>query len=895
MGLNMTSHEIRRAFLNYFAARGHRQVASSPLVLPNDPTLLFANAGMNQFKDVFTGRDERDYQRATSSQKCLRVSGKHNDLETVGRTPRHHTFFEMLGNFSFGDYFKKDAIAYAWELLTEVYALPPDLLWITVFKGTGELPPDEEAAAIWRDQIGVPAERILHLGEKENFWRMGDSGPCGPCSEIHFDLGEHLTSVSGPCTPETDERRFLEIWNLVFMQFDQNIDGKLTSLPAPSIDTGMGLERISSVLQGKLSNYDTDLFVPLLAAAAKRAGVLYGQDPETDFSLRVIADHARAFCFLVADGVVPANDKRGYVMRRLLRRAIRHARKLGIDEPFLHEITPIVVEELGAVYPELLASQSAVREIGRIEEQRFSETLAAGLVVLEDAIAALDRSHGNEVRLPGKELFKLYDTFGFPIDLARDIAEERGIQLDEEGFESEMAKQRSRAQASWKQGAVAESAAAYQELLGSGCSSFDGYERSRLDAAKVVALVRAGNLVDTLSEGEEGEIILDRTPFYAEAGGQVADTGYLNAPLGRAVVKDVRMPARGLIVHQVLQETGSISTGAELSAEIDASRRQAIRRNHTATHLLHAALREVVGMHVKQAGSLVAPDKLRFDFSHFAPLTDRAQADIESLINREVLEDQPVESDVMAIDEALGLGAMALFGEKYGNEVRTVKIGRFSLELCGGTHCARTGEIGLVKLVQERGIASGVRRIEAVSGLGSLELFREEHALLRAMEEQLSVPRGKVFLEFERRLEQMRELQKELGRHRKHLVREQLSQKVAEAESVAGVRVFAHRVDDMDPQEMRELADDLRRDLPSGVVVLGRSSGGKASLLVAVTDDLKKRLPAGDLVKALGKIIGGGGGGRPDMAEAGGKNPERLEEALQQAAHLVRQRMESQA
>jgi alanyl-tRNA synthetase len=889
----MTSHETRRAFLDYFVARGHRKVASSPLVLPNDPTLLFANAGMNQFKDLFTGREEREYRCATSSQKCLRVSGKHNDLETVGRTPRHHTFFEMLGNFSFGDYFKQEAITYAWELMTEVYGLPPEMLWITVFEGTDDLPADEEAAAIWRDRIGVPAERILRLGEKENFWRMGDSGPCGPCSEIHFDLGESLTSVSGPSTPETDERRYIEIWNLVFMQFDQKADGTLTPLPAPSIDTGMGLERIASVLQGKLSNYDSDLFTPLLAAASERAGVVYGKDPDVDFSLRVIADHARAFCFLVADGVVPANDKRGYVLRRLLRRAIRHARKLGIDEPFMHEITPIVVEDLGSAYPELLASHSAVLEIGRIEEQRFSETLASGLVVLEEALSGLDGSAGKTARLPGKQLFKLYDTFGFPLDLARDIADERGIELDEEGFKSEMAKQRSRAQASWKQGTVAGSGAAYDELLRGESSSFDGYERFRLDEAKVVAIVKAGEKVQSLQEGEEGEILLDSTPFYAEAGGQVADRGHLTASTGRAEVQNVTAPAPGLIVHHVSLESGSISAGALLSAEIDEPRRQAIRRNHTATHLLHAALREVVGTHVKQAGSLVAPDRLRFDFSHFTSLSDRALADIETLVNGKILEDLPVESDVMSFDDALELGAMALFGEKYGDEVRTIRVARFSLELCGGTHCSRTGEIGLLKVLQERGIASGVRRIEAVSGLGSLELFREEHALLRAMEEQLSVPRSKVLPEFERRLDQMRGLQKELGQRRKHVVREQLAQKIAAAESVAGIKVFAEQVQDMDPQEMRELADDLRRNLGSGVVVLGRSSEGKASLLVAVTDDLKKRLPAGELVKALGKIIGGGGGGRPDMAEAGGKNSEKLGEALAAAPRMVEERMES--
>ncbi len=886
----MTSHETRRAFLDFFAERDHRIVASSPLVLPSDPTLLFANAGMNQFKDVFTGRDIREYKRAATSQKCLRVSGKHNDLETVGRTPRHHTFFEMLGNFSFGDYFKKEAIAFAWELMTEIYGLPHERLWATVFGGTADLESDEEAYTIWRDDIGVPNERILRLGEKDNFWRMGDTGPCGPCSEIHFDLGEDLTSVDGRSTPETDERRFIEVWNLVFMQFNQGGDGAMIPLPAPSIDTGMGLERIVSVLQDKRSNYDTDLFRPLLKAAAERAGVSYGEDMETDFSLRVIADHARAFCFLVADGVVPANDKRGYVLRRLLRRAIRHARKLGIDEPFLEEITPIVIEGMGEVYPELLASREAVLEIGKLEERRFAETLSTGLTVLEDSLAAIADSARKKAVLPGKELFKLYDTFGFPLDLARDIAEERGIDLDEAGFEAEMAKQRARAQASWKGAGGEEVEGIYLELAGRGRSRFAGYDRTSLET-RVVALVREGREVPLLEEGQRGEIVLQATPFYAEAGGQEADRGQLVAPGGRAYVGDVRAPAEGLIVHRVEVESGTVSIGDLLHAKIDEARRGAIRRNHTATHLLHAALREVVGTHVKQAGSLVAAERLRFDFSHFTGLSGTALVDIEQLINGKVLEDLPVEAATVDFDEALRNGAMALFGEKYGDRVRVIRIGDYSMELCGGTHCSRTGEIGLVKLIQERGIASGVRRIEAVSGMGSLGLFRDEHAIVRLLEEQLSVPREKVLAEFERRLEQMRATQKELERQKQRLVRERLAKSVERAATVSGVRVMAERVEGIKPQEMRALADELRRALRSGVVVLGRESGGKASILVAVTEDLKKKLPAGDLVRELGRIIGGGGGGRPDMAEAGGQDADRLDEALGQAAPMVERRM----
>jgi len=889
----MTANETRQTFLKFFADREHRVVPSSPLVLPKDPTLLFANAGMNQFKDVFTGLDRRDYVRATSSQKCLRVSGKHNDLETVGRTPRHHTFFEMLGNFSFGDYFKNEAIQYAWELITQVYGLPEERLWTTVFRGNDSFEPDDESWKIWHDRIGVPADRILKLGEKENFWTMGDTGPCGPCSEIHFDLGEDLTSVSGPSNPETDERRFIEVWNLVFMQFDQQPDGPALPLPAPSIDTGMGLERIVSILQGHRSNYETDLFVPILDAAANRAGVRRGADPETDFSLRVIADHARAFCFLTADGVVPANDNRGYVLRRLLRRAIRHGRKLGITEPFLHEVTPVVIDGLGEQYPELLTATDAIIEIGKLEERRFADTLSTGLQVLEDSLAKLTDDPAPKRTLPGKELFRLYDTFGFPLDLARDIAEERGIELDEGGFESEMAKQRARARASWKKADTAKVAAVYAEISQSVRAEFAGYAAERLDEARVTVLLHDGKPVETLEEGVEGEVVLDLTPFYPESGGQVGDTGYIVAPSGHAEVLDVQRPVEGLIVHRVRLESGSLTRGEAVTAEIDARRREATRRNHTATHLLHAALREVIGTHVTQAGSLVAPDRLRFDFTHFAALSDHAVADIELLVNRKVLEDLPVATLEVDLEEAIEGGAMALFGEKYGDRVRVVRVGEFSVELCGGTHTSRTGEIGLVKLVQERGIASGTRRVEAVSGEGSLAAFRHDYGIVKSLEEQLSVPRDLVLEEVEKRLERVRGLQRELEQQRLRVVRERLLQTTDEALQVAGVRVFARRVEGLGPQEMRELADALRGRLNSGVVVLGRADGGKASLLVAVTEDLKKKIPAGDLVRSLGKIIGGGGGGRPDMAEAGGKNPERLDEALQEVANEVARRMEA--
>jgi alanyl-tRNA synthetase len=886
----MNSRDVRKQFLDFFVERDHRLVPSSPLVLPNDPTLLFANAGMNQFKDVFTGRERRDYTRAASSQKCLRVSGKHNDLEMVGRTPRHHTLFEMLGNFSFGDYFKREAIALAWELCTGVYGIPPERLWVSVFGGSDAVPPDEEAAAIWRDEVGVPAGRILRLGEKENFWRMGDTGPCGPCSEIHFDLGADLTSLEGPSTPATDEARYLEIWNLVFMEFQQEADGALNPLPAPSIDTGMGLERIASVLQDRRSNYDTDLFRPILAAAAERAGTRYGDDAERDFSLRVIADHVRALCFLVADGVVPANDNRGYVLRRVLRRAIRHGRKLGIGEPFLHEVTPVVIDNLGPVYPELVAAADAIVEVGRLEERRFGETLSTGLGLLEKSLA--DLGAAERPVLPGKELFRLYDTFGFPLDLARDIAEERGVRLDESGFEQEMAGQRARAQASWKGGRREAEATIYGDLAGEHATDFRGYEATELDGATVGALLVDGAPVEAIEEGVEGELILDATPFYAEAGGQVGDSGRIAAPSGSAVVLDTRRPAPGLTVHRVRVEQGAVERGDAVHAEVDAARRDAVRRNHTATHLLHAALRDIVGTHVKQAGSLVAPDRLRFDFSHFTGLTDRAVEDVEDRVNEHVLLDTPIETESMKLDDALRAGAMALFGEKYGDDVRVVRIGDFSLELCGGTHCERTGEVGLFKLTQERGIASGTRRVEAITGDVSLERFREVQGTVRELERLLAVSGDALLPEVERRLEHLRALERELEQVRLAGKRAEMARSAEGARTVAGVKLLAQRVDGVGAKELRELADGLRGKLGSGVVVLGRADGEKASLLVAVTEDLKQKLPAGDLVRSLGKIIGGGGGGRPDMAEAGGRDPGRLDEALAASADEIARRLE---
>ncbi len=873
----MKASEVRKTFLEYFSERGHKQVASSPLVLPDDPTLLFANAGMNQFKNVFTGVDSRDYKRAVSAQKCMRVSGKHNDLEMVGRTPRHHTFFEMLGNFSFGDYFKEQAVEFAWELITRVYGIDPGRLWITVFGGSDAAAPDEEAYKIWKDGIGVDPSRILRLGEKENFWRMGDTGPCGPCTELHYDLGKSFRNVKGESNPETDENRFMEIWNLVFMQFDQRDEGEKVPLPIPSVDTGMGLERISAVMQGVASNYETDLFAPLLEAVARRAGVQIGSDPEQDVAMRVIADHARAICFLVADGVIPANGGRGYVLRRILRRAIRYGRKLGIQDPFLGEVTPVVLESLGETYPEIVVAGEAILEIGRLEERRFSETLNTSIQMLEESLAS---AKANSAPLDGKALFRLYDTFGLPIDLARDVAQERGVALDEAGFAAEMTRQRTRAKAAWKGTAGGSRSPVYQALAEKCGNRFAGYYRSRMDGVPVLALLSEGKEVERLEAGAEGEIVLKSTPFYAEAGGQVGDTGVITGSESRVEVLDTVSPASGLNLSRVRVLQGTIRRSETVAAEVDLLRRGAIRRNHTATHLLHAALREVIGPHVKQAGSRVGPDQLRFDFTHFAGLGDRALEDLENLVNRVILDALPVVTEEMETDEAVKRGAMALFGEKYGAHVRVVQVGDFSMELCGGTHCSNSSEIGLVKILGEKGIASGVRRVEAVSGLGALERFREYSSVIRSLESLLAVPGSELPGEVERRLGQTRKLTQELNRLRLGSMRKDLAVQAAEAPEIGGVRYLAARVDGMKPAEMRELADELLRALHSGVLVLGRAGETKASLLVGVTEDLADRLHAGTLVRELAGIIGGGGGGRKDMAEAGGKNPGKLDEAL---------------
>jgi alanyl-tRNA synthetase len=857
----MTSTEIRDTFLAYFRDRGHRVVSSSPLVLPRDPTLLFANAGMNQFKDVFLGREQRDYTRAASAQKCLRVSGKHNDLEEVGRTARHHTFFEMLGNFSFGDYFKEDTIVFAWELVTEVYGIDADRLWVTVLAGDGELQGDEQAEELWRERIGVPGERLRSCGRKDNFWQMGETGPAGPCSELHYDQGPDLGCGRPECDPSCDCDRFLELWNLVFMQYDLRRDGSMTELPKPCVDTGAGLERFAAVLQGHRNNYETDLFLPTLEAVAAAAGVRYGGgDAETDVSLRVVGDHLRAVTFLIADGVLPGPEKRGAVLRRILRRAIRHGKRLGFEGPFLAARTGEIVERMGGSYPELFEARRAIEQVTAQEEEKFARTLSTGLDELESLLDGLAQG----ATLPGGEAFRLESERGVPMDLIRDAVEERGFAVDEEGY------RRAREQHAEVSRAAVRSTYDVKEVspvlreIGSCPVAFRGYEGLIIEETEVVALLR-----------------LSETPFYAEGGGQVGDRGLLVGDRLAVEVADTRSPLPGLIVHRVSVLRGALRAGMTVKAEVDPGSRRGAMAHHTATHLLHAALRELLGTHVRQRGSLVTPDRLRFDFSHFAPVDRGAARDIEQLVNEKIREDIPVEPDEMDFDDALAAGALAFFGDKYADRVRVVRIGDFSLELCGGTHVTRTGEIGLLTLAGERGVSAGVRRVEARAGEAALARVQDAQALLREVEQRVGADESGLLEGLERRMERARTLERENEGLRLRLVQSGGGQGGDEAPALlAGVPVLARRVDGLGRSEARSLADSLRQRHRSVIVVLGREEDGKAALLVAATPDLQGRLHAGRVVRRLAEIVGGRGGGRPDLAEAGGKRPERLDEAL---------------
>ena len=853
----MTSNELRTAFLEYFGEHDHEIVQSSPLVPGNDPTLLFTNAGMVQFKDVFLGTDQRSYSRAATSQRCVRAGGKHNDLENVGYTKRHHTFFEMLGNFSFGDYFKRDAIRYAWQFLTEILELPPERLWVTVFND------DDEAADIWLKEMKIDPERFTRMGEKDNFWAMGDTGPCGPCSEIFFDHGPDVEG-GPPGSPDEDGDRYVEIWNLVFMQFDRSADGEMKSLPKPSVDTGMGLERIAAVMQGVHSNYEIDLFANLIQAIADTLGV----KNDGNASLNVIADHIRACAFLVVDGVLPGNEGRGYVLRRIIRRAIRHGKKLGHDELFFHKLVAPLAKEMGGAYPELVEAQAHVEKVLEKEGRRFAETLHHGMEILEDAIDGLS---GDE--LPGDVVFKLYDTYGFPVDLTADFARERGIGIDHAGFDAAMAEQKSKAKAASKFGMTADGS-----LKTDAESAFLGYEGVE-GSSEVVEIFKDGESAKSLGEGESGAIVLSATPFYAESGGQVGDIGIL-ADDGKLFRVDDTQKSGKANVHYGAVEAGEIRVGDQLDAIVDADRRQAIRLNHSATHLMHAALRNVLGDHVQQKGSLVNEDKLRFDFSHYDAVTAEEIAEIEAQVNDEVRRNVAAETKLMGYDDALESGAVALFGEKYGDKVRVLRFGDFSVELCGGTHVDRTGDIGLFKITSEGGVAAGVRRIEAVTGTGALEFVEANQRMLSDMAGLLKSQPDQALTKVEQLLKRTKELEKELAAARQALVTGQSTDHSGDVKEIGGIKVLATRMDGADAKTLRDAVDRFKDKLKNAIVVVGSVEDGKVRLAAGVTKNNTDRIRAGDLIKPVAEQVGGKGGGRPDFAQAGGSNPDALDRAL---------------
>jgi alanyl-tRNA synthetase len=864
----MKSNEIRASFLDYFRSKGHTIVASSSLVPAADPTLLFVNSGMVQFKDVFLGKEKRAYTRATTSQRSVRAGGKHNDLENVGYTARHHTFFEMLGNFSFGDYFKKDAIQFAWELLTRVYKLSPEKLWTTVYET------DDEAYDLWTKTIGVPRERCVRIGDKpggvkyqsDNFWQMADTGPCGPCSEIFYDHGPGIAG-GPPGSPDADGDRYIEIWNLVFMQYDRDAQGVLTPLPKPCVDTGMGLERIAAVLQGKHSNYEIDLFQDLIRAAARETGQKQLKNP----SLNVIADHIRACSFLVVDGVIPGNEGRGYVLRRIVRRAIRHGYKLGQKRPFFHRIVEDLDRAMGDAYPELRRDKARVAAVLKQEEERFAETLENGMHVLESALAS------GEKLLDGETAFRLYDTFGFPVDLTADICRERGVMLDMAGFEAAMEAQRERARAASKF-----AAAAGLEYAG-GRTEFHGYD--------TLALYREGAQVPLLNAGESGVVVLDRTPFYAESGGQVGDRGELAGPAGTFGVEDTQKVQAEVFGHHGTQKTGVLREGDEVGAQVDGATRRRAMWNHSATHLMHAALRKVLGTHVQQKGSLVDANRTRFDFSHNAPMTEAEIREVERQVNDAIRRNLEVSARVMKFDDAIKAGALAFFGDKYGDEVRVLGMGDVSTELCGGTHVKRTGDIGFFKIVAESGVAAGVRRVEAVTGEGALAWVQEQEAKLHEAAAALKAPVAEVSAKIAQVLDNVKLLERELSKAKSRLASSQGEDLAGQAVDVKGAKVVAASLEGADAKTLRETVDKLKDQLKSAAIVLGAVADGKVSLIAGVTNDLTAKVKAGELVNFVAQQVGGKGGGRPDMAQAGGTEPAKLAAALQSVKAWVEQRV----
>ena len=867
----MTSAELRKTFLDFFVKRGHEQVSSSSLVPHDDPTLLFTNAGMVQFKEVFLGREKRNYSKATSSQRCVRAGGKHNDLENVGYTARHHTFFEMLGNFSFGDYFKREAIQYAWEFLTVDLGLPAEKLWITVYED------DDEAADIWLKEMGVDASRFSRCGAKDNFWSMGDTGPCGPCSEIFYDHGSHIWG-GPPGTPDEDGDRYIEIWNLVFMQYNRDATGNMTPLPHPSVDTGMGLERLAAVMQKVHSNYEIDLFEHLIKAASEVTGCNNLEDK----SLHVISDHIRSCAFLIVDGVLPSNEGRGYVLRRIIRRAIRHGYMLGMENTFFHRLVEPLCAEMGKAYPELNKAKAQVEKVLKLEEERFAETLEQGIKILEQAI---DDMQGT--RITGEIAFKLYDTYGFPVDLTADIARERDLSLDMDGFEKQMNIQRERARAASQFGTVDESTISLD-----GTTEFVGYDRQQEDAT-IIAIIQDGASVDTLGDKEKGMVVLDRTPFYAESGGQVGDTGVLELGKNRFQVEDTQKLGSGVIVHIGQFRGDVVRVGDEAISQIDVESQGRTALNHSATHLLHAALRQVLGDHVQQKGSLVDPDRLRFDFSHFEPVSTEQQREIERLVNQKIRGNEPVETRIMSLEDAKESGAMALFGEKYDEHVRVLRMGDFSTELCGGIHAKAVGDIGLFKVISESGIASGVRRIEGVVAERAIEWIEADEERLQRIADLVKSGRDDLDIKVEQLVQRNRKLEKELDQLKSKLASSAGSDLASSAVDINGVKLLAANLDGVDPKSLRDTMDHLKNKLGSAIIVLAAVSGDKVSLIAGVTKDQTSKVKAGDLIKMVAEQVGGKGGGRPDMAQAGGSQPDALPQALESVQPWVEEKLSS--
>ena len=874
----LAANEIRELFLSYFEKRGHRRVPSSSLVPAGDATLLFANAGMVQFKRTFLGEEVRDYKTATTSQKCMRVSGKHNDLENVGRTPRHLTFFEMLGNFSFGDYFKREAIEHAWGFVTGDLGLGVERLAVSVFRD------DDEAYDLWHDGIGLPAEKIYRLDEKENFWSMGDTGPCGPCSEIHIDFGINAVCPSAVCDPSCDCGRWIEIWNLVFMQFDRDASGTMNPLPRPSIDTGAGLERLTAVLQDVPTVFDTDAFAPIHARTQAIAGVTRGADPEKDVSMNVVADHVRALTFLIGDGVLPANEGRGYVLRRILRRAARHGVLLGIERPFLHEVADTVIDEMSPAYPDLAERRAFITQRIQREEERFLETLTHGLGLLEDEIAKLEDS-GERV-LPGEVVFKLYDTFGFPVDLTEDILRGKNLSLDQDAFDSAMDAQRTRARASWKGAGGEAGNAAYGALAAEHKTSFCGYDLLET-SSPIVAILADGESVSEAGAHTEVGIVVEESPFYAESGGQVGDRGVITTSDARVEITDTQRPMGELVVHRGRVAKGTVRLGEPAVLSVDAEARAATVRNHSGTHLLHAALREVLGPQAMQKGSLVAPDRLRFDFTHDTPVSTEEIERIEDIANRWIETNATATVREMPYKEAIEAGAVAIFEEKYGDHVRVIQFGDFSTELCGGTHAQATGEIGLLKVVGESGIASGIRRIEALTGQAALTHIRDQERLLGQLSDQLKTPAGELPTRIEKLLEEKRAAEQEVEKLRAAQRGAASADLSSDAQEIGGVPVIRAHVEGVSGKELRGMVDDLRAKLGSGLVLLAATEDGRVSLALGVTKDLTDRFKAGDLVREIAAVVGGKGGGRPDFAQAGGSQPERLDEAFARLETLL--------